>query len=77
MGLAFIGDKVARRLYQGDEGMFSALAYVALPMLGGLLCGMILAGAAAMRDERWSALRWIGFLFNAGPLIYAMIASTR
>jgi len=53
------------------------LGTVALPIFCGMVGGMILAGAAAVRDEKWSALRWIGYLVNAGPFLYAVIASAR
>jgi len=51
------------------------LALVGLPTFGSLVCGLILAGAAAVRNERLWALRWIGFVVNGGPLLYLMIAS--
>ena len=73
---AFIGDKVSRFVYQGDEGRLFAVAFVGFPLIVGLIAGTVLAGAAAKREERWSALRWIGFLVNAGPLLYILIASS-
>jgi hypothetical protein len=73
---AFIGDKVSRLIYPGDDGRLFAVAFVGLPLIVGLIAGTILAGAAARREERWSALRWIGFLVNAGPLVYILIASS-
>ena len=75
LALAFLGDRTARTLYHGDEGMFSAMAHVALPIVGGLKGGILLAGLAALRDEKWSALRWIGFLLSAAPLVYVMLAA--
>ena len=54
---------------------FELIAYIALPLIGSLICGMLLAGAAAFRDEKYFALRWIGFLVNAGPLFFLIIAS--
>lgn len=51
------------------------LALGALPIYASLLCGLILAGAAAVREEKFWALRWIGFIVNAGPFLYALVAS--
>ena len=51
------------------------LALGALPIYASCLCGLILAGAAAVREEKFSALRWIGFLVNAGPFLYAVVVS--
>ena len=51
------------------------MALGALPTFASLLCGMILAGAAAVRQEKLWALRWIGFLVNAGPFAYIVVAS--
>jgi hypothetical protein len=59
-----------------ESGMdLGLLALGALPTFASLLCGMILAGAAAVREEKLWALRWIGFLVNAGPFLYAVVAS--
>jgi hypothetical protein len=72
--IARLADVAFVRHAPQDAG-FELMAYVALPLFGSLLCGVVLAGAAAIRDEKHSLLRWIGFLVNAGPLIYAMVAS--
>jgi hypothetical protein len=72
--LACLVDRVYVRHAPLDAG-FQLMAYVFFPIYGSVLCGLILAGAAALRHEKLWALRWIGFLVNASPFLYAIVAS--
>jgi hypothetical protein len=42
---------------------------------GSFMSGLILTCVAVARDEKYWVLPWIGFLVNAGPFLYALIAS--
>lgn len=75
VAIALVVDKVFQITYPGDQGRFFVAAWVMLPIFGGLVGGMVLAGLAAVRGEKLAVLRWVGFLLNAGPLAYWMIAS--
>ena len=69
-----IADKTFRVLYPNDQGWLSGIAFVALPTLGCLFGGLVLAGVAALRTEKYSALSWIGLILNAAPFLYTFIA---
>jgi hypothetical protein len=77
VGVALLVDRIVRVKYPGDEGRFFIIAWIGLPIVCGMIGGMVLAGTAALRDEKWSALPWIGYLVNAGPFLCAVIASCR
>src|SRR5437867_5483246 len=47
VAVALFVDKVVRILYPGDEGRFFILAYVMLPIICGMIAGMVLAYFAA------------------------------
>ena len=72
-----VADKAFQILYPNDQGWLSGIAFVALPILGCFIGGLILSGAAALRVERYSVLGWIGLLLNAAPLSYLMMAAAR
>jgi hypothetical protein len=74
VAVARLADVVFVRHAPPDQG-FELMAYVALPLIISLLCGIVLAAVAAIRDERYSVLRWLGFLVNAGPLFYVFVGS--
>jgi len=75
IALALIADRLVRVLYPGDTGRFFALSYVALPVYAGLMGGMILAGVATVRNEKWPLLQWVGYLLSALPILYAIFGS--
>lgn len=74
--LAFLGDRLFRILHPNDQGWLSGVAFVVLPIFGALITGTLLAGVAAMREEKWTVLRWVALFLNAGPLVIAIIASS-
>jgi len=76
VALAFGGQKLARNLPADRFRAFEIfLSYIALPLLVGLFCGLILAGASAWRDEKWPALRWVGYILNGGILTFLLIGA--
>ena len=70
--VAFLAIAVFRNLYPNDEGWLSGIGFVALPVIGCFFGGMILAGIAALRDEKWRVLPWIGVILNSAPFIYGL-----
>ncbi len=67
------GLQLFRFFYPNDDGWLSGLGFVFLPAYGCILGGIILAGIAARRDEKWWLLPWIGVLLNASPFIFAFV----
>jgi hypothetical protein len=70
-----VADKTFQFLCPGDRGWLDGFAFVMLPTIGCFFGGLILAGSAALRDERYSGLWWIGLLLNSTPFIYGIAAS--
>ena|SRR5216684_2998432 len=58
-----------------DES-FRVGVWLVLLIYSSILCGMILAAIAAVREEKYRALSWIGFLLSAGLFLYAAVASS-
>jgi hypothetical protein len=69
----FLGQEVYGFFYQRDDHMFSGLAFIVFPIFGCFMAGIILAGVAALRDERWWGLRWIGWGLNVAPFLYGLV----
>ncbi len=67
--VALVADKSFRYLYPEDEGWLWAIGFVGLPVFGCFLAGLLLAGIAVMRNEKWRALPWLGLLFNLLPFV--------
>jgi hypothetical protein len=74
VGLALIAREADRHFYPNDDSLAS-MAIPGLAIFGGLIGGVIMSIIAAVRDERWRALGWIGFLLNAIPIVCLFIFS--
>ena len=74
--LAWLGGLLVQRLQSRGEVDFGFVPMVlVLPLIGGFLLGMLLAGLAAWRDEKCRPLYWFGFLVNVLPLAFAILKS--
>jgi hypothetical protein len=72
-GIGFIAQEVYGFLYPRDDHMFSGLAFIVFPIFGCFIAGILLAGVAALRDERWWLCRWVGWCLNAAPFLYGLV----
>jgi hypothetical protein len=72
-GAGFIAPKVYEFLYPRDDHMFSGLAFIMISIFGCFIAGILFAGVAALRDERWWLCRWIGWCLNVAPFLYGFV----
>jgi hypothetical protein len=74
--LALLGGRHVQRLQSsGEVDPGFIFMVVLLPLIGGLVLGMLLVGLAAWRDEKCRPLYWFGFLVNLLPLLCAFLKS--
>jgi UDP-N-acetylmuramyl pentapeptide phosphotransferase/UDP-N-acetylglucosamine-1-phosphate transferase len=75
VAVALLADRGYDAPSRPEDEAWRVAVWLVLLVYGSIMSGLILTCVAVARDEKYWVLRWVGFLVNAGPFLYAVIAS--
>ncbi len=67
--VAVVGFVAIHSSPEGDSGSLGIYILAAYSLVGAMIAGLILAGIALLRREKWSALPWMAVFLNSMGLL--------